>query len=177
MAASFVQSQLSKYGLPFAPVQANAINSKTYRYLNQVISVLIYPEQTGGSFGVLQMQEKRGMEPPPHIHTREDEVFIIQTGKIEFTVSGTTYECGAGDVMFLPRNRVHHLKVITPVSDVMNILTPGNFINYFLEMCAEQELLPADSNEMPVAPIMFEKLIAIATRYGVRFPHLENMSQ
>jgi quercetin dioxygenase-like cupin family protein len=168
MTESLITAQLSQYGLPFAPVQSNPGNSRVYNYLGQEFQILINPEQTGGTFGLLHMEEKKGMEPPPHIHTREDEVYFIQSGAITYNVSGTRYECIAGDVMFLPRNCVHSFEVITPTSEVLNLIMPGNFINYFLEMSAIRDVPQA-----PLSTVFMEKLVATATKYGIRFPHLE----
>jgi hypothetical protein len=70
--------------------------------------------------------------------------------------------------MFLPRNCVHSFEVITPVSDVLNLIMPGNFIKYFLEMSTLQE-----NTETGLSKAILEKLIATATKYGIRFPHLE----
>jgi quercetin dioxygenase-like cupin family protein len=163
-----IPAQLSKYGLPFAPIQGNFENSPIYYYLQQKFRVLISPDKVGGSFGLLHMEEKRGMEPPPHVHTREDEIYLVQSGSIAYTVSGERFECVAGDVMFLPRNCVHSFEVLTPASNVLNFIMPGNFINYFLEMSLLQE-----NRETSLSESVLKNLIATAMKYGISFPHLE----
>ena len=172
MTETSISAQLAKYGLPFTPTQSNLETAEIHYYLQQKFRVLIHPDQTGGSFGLLHMEEKRGMEPPPHIHTREDEVYMIQSGAIRYTVSGKQYECAAGDVMFLPRNCVHSFEVITPTSDVLNLIIPGNFINYFLEMSA----LHANT-ETGLSKEILEKLVATATKYGIQFPRQDKPNQ
>ncbi len=169
MSETSIPTQLSKYGLPFAPIQADFKTSKVYYYLQQKFRVLISPDKVGGSFGLLQMEEKRGMEPPPHIHTLEDEIYIIQSGSIAYIVSEEKYECSAGDVMFLPRNCVHSFEVLTPTSNVLNFVMPGNFINYFLEMASLQQ-----NKKTGLSTSILEKLVATAMKYGIRFPHLDH---
>ena len=45
--------------------------------------------------------------PPPHIHDDYDEAFYILDGRIKFRVGSDQQECGAGAVVFVPRNVVH----------------------------------------------------------------------
>jgi hypothetical protein len=43
---------------------------------------------TDGAFDLVESKMKRGTEPPPHIHDREDELFYILAGEIKVSADG-----------------------------------------------------------------------------------------
>jgi hypothetical protein len=45
-------------------------------------------DQTGGSFGLVEVSTPEGSGPPPHVHEREDELFYVLEGTYEVTVGG-----------------------------------------------------------------------------------------
>lgn len=96
--------------------------------------MLLSAEETGGLLSLLKVTEVKGLEPPPHTHTREEEIFYLLNGEIEFFAGGKTYKAAAGDCMFLPRNIMHSFRILTDQSDVMLLLTPGGFEKSFIEM-------------------------------------------
>jgi quercetin dioxygenase-like cupin family protein len=157
--------------LSLLPAQAIPGSIRSYCYLGQEIQVLLPPEATGNRVGVLLLQEKKGCEPPAHIHTREDEVFIIQKGEMCFYVQGKEYNCREGDVMFLPKNVEHRFEVKSDDCQVLNVLMPGHFVNFFIEMAtpAPGTAKPPDSGTMAA---LKDRLIATALRYGIVFPNL-----
>lgn len=151
-----------------APFMARPALGNSYWYIGHLLSVLIKATDTNNLFSLLKMTEVKGLEPPPHTHTREDEIFMVLDGSIEFSVGGKTYQATAGDSMFLPRNIQHAFKVLTDRAEVMILLTPGGFEQYFIEMSE-----PAPAMELPPPPAGapdIARLIATSSRYGIRFP-------
>ncbi|RAJ13454.1 cupin domain-containing protein [Olleya aquimaris] len=53
-----------------------------------------------------------GVGIPPHIHTKEDEIFRVIKGQIEIMVDGKVTVLNEGDVAFAPKNIPHSWKVI-----------------------------------------------------------------
>lgn len=150
------------------PLLAKPTLDNSYWYLGHLLSVLLSAENTGGLLAVLKVTELKGLEPPPHLHTREDEIFYLLNGEIEFLAGGKTYKASSGDCMFLPRNITHSFRVLTDQSDVMMLLTPGGFEKYFIEMSErapelKQPPRPSGSPDIP-------RLIATAEKYGIQFP-------
>lgn len=140
----------------------------SYWYIGHLLSVLLSEADTNGLFSLLKMTEVKGLEPPPHTHTKEDETFLLLDGEIEFSVRNETYHAVAGDSMFLPRNIQHSFKVLTPRSEVLILLTPGGFEQYFIEMsepAPEMKQAP-----LPSGPPDIARLIATAAKYGIIFP-------
>jgi quercetin dioxygenase-like cupin family protein len=152
------------------PILSNRKKENSYWYMGHLISLLLTTKETNGDFALLQAIERRGFEPPPHIHTKEDESFIILKGEVEYTVDNQKFTAMAGDVMFLPKNIQHSFKIQTETLETMILLSPGGFENYFVEMSE-----PAGALELPPVPKGrpdIEKLIATASRYGIKFPKL-----
>jgi quercetin dioxygenase-like cupin family protein len=150
------------------PLLAKPTLDNSYWYLGHLLSVLLSAEKTGGLLALLKVTEIKGLEPPPHTHIREDEIFYLLNGEIEFRVGGKTYKAASGDCMFLPRNMEHSFSVLTEQSDVMMLLTPGGFEKYFIEMSEKAPELKQPPR--PSGPPDIPRLIATAKKYGIQFP-------
>lgn len=150
------------------PLLARPRLANSYWYIGHLISVLFKSEDTGGLFSLLRVTEVKGLEPPPHTHTREDETFLLVDGEIEFTVGQQSYHASAGDAMFLPRNIQHSFKVLTNKSEVLMLLSPGGFEKYFIEMSEPAPELREPP--VPAGPPDVAKIITTASRYGIKFP-------
>jgi quercetin dioxygenase-like cupin family protein len=89
--------------------------------------------ETGGQFLLAEVEVEPGYGPPPHVHTREDEVFLVQSGQFEFWIDGTTTQAGPGTVVFAPRNVPHTFRGAgegTARATVM--VTPGALEQFFM---------------------------------------------
>lgn len=150
------------------PVLTRAQMSNSYWYIGHLLSILLDSEDTGGQFSLLKMTEPKGLEPPPHIHTREDEIFMLLEGEMLFTCGGETFHAKAGDSMFLPKNILHSFQVVTDKAEVMILLTPAGLEKFFVEMSQKAPEMKAPL--MPSGPPDISRLISTAARYGVQFP-------
>ena len=153
-----------------SPLLTNRNKENSYWYIGHLLSLLFSSKETNGKYALLRATERRGLEPPPHIHTKEDETFLILGGEVIYTVGNQTFYAKEGDVMFLPKNIVHSFKIQTESLETLILLTPGGLENYFIEMSkpAEELLLPP----MPQGPPDIKKLVETASKYGVIFPRL-----
>ncbi|WP_114791331.1 cupin domain-containing protein [Niabella yanshanensis] len=112
---------------------------------------LITPEQTGNLFSLLEFTLPRGAEPPPHIHTNEDESFYVLDGELSVTIANRCTTLRKGDALFAPRNISHSFKIITGQAVFINLITPGKLWNYFIEFSEPLESLP-QTLTVPRAP-------------------------
>jgi quercetin dioxygenase-like cupin family protein len=160
----------SKTELSQSPLLTNRNKENSYWYIGHLMSLLLSSKQTGNRYALLHNTERRGLEPPPHTHKKEDEAFLILNGEVTYTVGNQTFDAKAGDVMFLPKNIQHSFKIRTETAEVLMLLTPGGFENYFIEMSepAGELALPP----LPQGPPDISKLIATASKYGIKFPKL-----
>lgn len=56
---------------------------KQFTVFGEVVDVLFSSSETGGSFSMVVQTCPPGGGPPPHIHEREDEIFLPLEGEFE----------------------------------------------------------------------------------------------
>ncbi|MBT8384607.1 MAG: cupin domain-containing protein [Bacteroidia bacterium] len=100
-----------------------------------------------------------GVGIPPHIHTREDEIFRVIKGQVEMMIENRTVILNEGDMAFAPKNIVHSWKIVG---------------NKKASMCTSAfpagiEIMFNELNELPPGPPDFEKVANICANYGIRF--------
>ena len=133
-----------------------------------VFSILADRKSTGGAYTLIDAIVKQGREAPPHTHTREDEIFYILDGEVEFTSGGTVTLAKPGDHVFQPRGAQHWFKLKTPTARALVIFTPGG-----IEGLYRQTGTPAKSLDLPEAappaptPTQLEQLVKLAASYGL----------
>ena len=116
-------------------------------YNGTVFSFLADSKATGGGYAMYEVTVRQGLEPPPHTHTREDEIFYILEGEATFQSGNVLTEAKAGDHVFQPRNELHWFKAKTPTLRGIIIVTPGGLENAF-----KTRGTPATSLELPPPP-------------------------
>ncbi len=133
--------------------------------------MLISPEETQGSFALVDMTLPRGVEPPVHIHTREDETFYVLDGEMTFHVGEKAIKAGVGESVFSPRQVQHHFEINTPTARFLTFITPGQFLEYFLQFsfpAAEQVQVTPPQGPPPAEHIAF-MTSQLEEKYGVLF--------
>jgi len=144
--------------------------TNSYWYIGHLMSILISSKDTNSSFSLIHGFEIKGLEPPPHIHTREDESFYILEGEINYMVGNEIFNAGRGDWVFLPRNIQHSFQVQSDQAEVLIHLSPGGFEEYFKEMSEPAKALVIPPR--PQGPPDVKKIVETASKYGVKFPGL-----
>ncbi len=116
-------------------------------------------EETGGRLSMFVVTAGPGDGVPPHVHSREDEVFHVLDGRIEFTLDGRTTIAEPGTTVFLPAHRPHAWFVTAdgPARAVL-LTVPGTFDAFFAELaCPPGQRRPTD------------EVVAICRRHGIEF--------
>lgn len=101
-------------------------------------------DQTNGQFSLFEAKGIPGMEPPPHIHSREDESYYLLDGEMWFKVGDEEFTGKPGDFVFLPRNIRHEFKVISKSFHCLVGIYPSG-----LEQYLDRLSIPHLSDEMP----------------------------
>ncbi|GLU43604.1 cupin domain-containing protein [Allomuricauda sp. NBRC 101325] len=100
-----------------------------------------------------------GVGIPPHIHTKEDEIFRVIKGEVEIMVGGKTTLLKAGDIAFAPRDVVHAWKVVgTEKAQMISSAFPAGIEIMFAELAA-----------LPPGPPDFGKVTEICAKQGINF--------
>src|SRR5262249_7744099 len=118
----------------------------------------------GGAISVFRSTMPQGFSPPRHIHTREDEVFLIEDGDVTFDIEGRHLLAGPGTSVFMPRGVVHTFRVQSETATVLGVMTPVWFDGLFgdLGVQAERRELP----EPGVVPFDVPRVMAEQRRRG-----------
>ncbi|NAS11135.1 cupin domain-containing protein [Poritiphilus flavus] len=96
---------------------------------------------------------------PPHIHTKEDEIFRVLSGQVELMVDNKSTILGEGDMAYAPKNIVHSWKVIGDQKARMWVSAfPSGMEHMFKEL-----------NDLPPGKPDFEEVVRISKTYGIKF--------
>ena len=113
-------------------------------YGDSLFEFLIPSETTGGQLSVFRATMPEGFSPPRHIHTREDEVFLVLEGDVCFWIDGKVLLAGSGTSVFMPRGVPHTFRIQSGSATLLGVMTPGEFESLFrnLSIPAEERALP-----------------------------------
>ena len=133
-------------------------------YGDSLFEFLIPSEATGGALSVFRATLVEGFSPPRHVHTREDEVFLVLEGDVLFDLDGERLLAGAGTSVFMPRGIPHTFRIESPVARLLGVIAPGAFEQLFrnLSVSALERRLP----ERGSVPLDVPAVIAEQTRLG-----------
>jgi quercetin dioxygenase-like cupin family protein len=129
-------------------------------YGNSLWEFLVPNEVTGGKLSVFQATMPEGFSPPRHIHTREDEVFLVIDGEVCFDIDGELQLAGRGASVYMPRGVPHTFRIQSPAARLLGVMTPGAFEELFrnLSVPAEERTLPEpDTVPFDVPAVMAEQ--------------------
>lgn len=117
-------------------IARNAGEGNRYEYYNTLIEEVLSMAETG-QMSLMRITMTPHTAPPLHIHTHEDEFWIVVSGKVRFWFGGdslescSTRDVGSGGVVFGPRLISHTFETITPTSEILIGANPGNIEAYF----------------------------------------------
>lgn len=94
-------------------------------------SVLLDGAATDGQLTVGRFRVHKGEAPPFHMHTREDEVFLLIKGTALVWSGDQEHELGEGGIVFLPKNVPHGYRITSDEADLLMITTPGGIEGMF----------------------------------------------
>jgi mannose-6-phosphate isomerase-like protein (cupin superfamily) len=123
-----------------------------------------------GAFDVILSKMRRGTEPPPHVHSREDEFFYILSGEMKVYADSKVFQVTAGECMFLPRRKPHAFLIVSEEVHFIVTITPGGFFDAISNMNAPAERMevPADVDTVTYANVGLTETMKVFERYGVR---------
>ena len=118
-----------------------------------VYNFLVTGDDTHNSYSFVDALVPPGGGPPPHIHTREDEVFYVLEGELVFRAGGQMVTATPGTLLHAPRGIAHHFRNESDQA--------AHMVFFFVPAGVEEmfEKMGADPNNF----------IAIGKEYGVEF--------
>jgi quercetin dioxygenase-like cupin family protein len=97
-----------------------------------IYRIVTTPAETANTHFAFEATEPPGGGPPLHIHTREEEFFLVLEGEISFYIGGKTMRVGAGGSAFVPRGTPHCFKNTSDrTARLLVLFTPGDIEGFF----------------------------------------------
>lgn len=122
--------------------------------------------QTGGAFTAFENVTPPGGGPPPHVHTREDEAFLVLEGQYEFLVGERTLRATTGSFISAPRGIPHTFKNVgSAPGRLLVIVSPPSFDGFVAEAGE-----PAGDPAWPPPPpgqAEIDRLMAACRKYEI----------
>lgn len=134
---------------------------KSLRCFGGNLRYLVTGEETGGwlSAGILDAPPENG--PPLHVHSNEDEMFIVIEGTFAIFANGEWTECGPGATAFLPRDKPHTFKNVGSTPGKLCVIANPPGMESFFDQC-EEPFYRENGPDM-------EAITGIAENHGIRF--------
>jgi len=101
-----------------------------------LITFLADSRDTNGSYCLLEALARPGSEPPPHVHSREDELFYVLEGDLDVFVGEDVFTASAGGCVFLPRLKPHAFIIRSALLRMLALFTPGGIEEKFRSVSA-----------------------------------------
>lgn len=127
---------------------------------------------TDGSYTLIDSVIRKGTEPPPHVHTYEDEELLLLEGQLRYhfgSGEGSRVEgvLNPGEFVRMPRGQEHYFECLTPQVRLLVRLSPGGLEQAFkaFGVAATESLLPPPREAVPG----FETIARIFAERGVYF--------
>src|SRR5262249_41886131 len=147
-----------------------AVTNSTW-YKGILVSQMAATADNNGAFDLVLSKMRRGTEPPPHVHSREDEFFYVLSGEMRFYVDGEVFTVTAGECMVLPRRKPHAFRVTSEEVHTICLVVPGGFLDAINKMNAPAERMevPNDVDTVTYANADLTETFKVFGQYGTRF--------
>ncbi|PRX97933.1 cupin domain-containing protein [Allonocardiopsis opalescens] len=127
---------------PFgSPVVSLPDGVARHGYYNTEFDVILRAELTGNQYFMIRQREIPPEAAPPfHVHTREDEIWIVNSGTFRFWIGGESlataavHDVGPGGVVYGPRDVPHTFQSLDGAGDVTVLWSPADSQDYFLSV-------------------------------------------
>jgi quercetin dioxygenase-like cupin family protein len=117
-------------------------------------------EQTGGKFAAVEFQGPKGFGSPIHVHSDDDEFFVVLDGDVRFRLGDEVIDAVPRSFVYGPRGVPHGFTMNSEEGRVLLLFGPAGVEGFFREMSAYAATIP------PGEPPDQERLGEISSRYG-----------
>jgi quercetin dioxygenase-like cupin family protein len=121
-------------------------------YLGILLTNLAETRDTKGAFALFEATLVPGTEPPPHVHSREDELFYVLEGEFDVYVGKEVFNGKTGECIFLPRSKPHAFIIRSPRLRLLILFAPAGVEEAFRSMSS-----PAEKLELPIGALTYSE--------------------
>ena len=137
-------------------------------HMGTLTTNLAETKDTGGSFCLAEATLVPGNEPPPHVHSHEDELFYALDGKFDVYVGNEAFEMQDGDCIFLPRFKPHALIVRSALLRALVLFTPAGIEEAFRSMSTPVQNLNLFSRALAYSAVDSKDTTERLDKHGIR---------
>jgi quercetin dioxygenase-like cupin family protein len=149
-------------------VKADAM--KTLSVAGDRVVILLSGEDTQQQYAVMEATVPPGAGPPPHLHHKEDETFLVLSGEITFFLDGKPYPLKQGEFIFAPRGVPHYFKNTGSADAVLLETASPAGVERFFEV-AGHPLSARTDRPLPITAEDVARLRKMAPEFGIEiFP-------
>ena len=154
--------------LPLKAFKRSTSLKRSKWYMGMLLTNLTETPDTNGAFSLLEATLVPGTEPPPHVHSREDELFYVLEGEFDVYVGEEVFNAKTGECIFLPRFKPHAFIIRSARLRLLILFAPAGVEEAFRRMSS-----PAQNLNPPMGALTYsaEDLEQTAQRFsasGVR---------
>ncbi len=114
------------------PIIVKPGDGKSITAFGDTIVFPLVGSQTGDEITIGIVSTPPGGGPPLHVHRRENEIFLMESGDIEVLAEGEWIKAPPGSVVFLPKDVPHQFRNAgDTTSRHWVICTPSGFENFY----------------------------------------------
>jgi len=125
------------------------------------LTMLLDGKATDGQLMMGRFDVSKGEAPPFHLHTREDEVFMLIKGTALVWSGEEEHELTEGGIVYLPRNIPHAYRITSKKADLLMINTPAGIEGMF--RYAGRDTSTARPDGFEISP---QRLAEAAEKFG-----------
>ncbi len=111
---------------------------------------LVERADTNGGFCLVEATLAPGNDPPPHVHSREDELFYVLEGAFDVYIREEAFTVESGECIFLPRFKPHAFIIRSPRLRLLTLFSPGG-----LEDAFRSASFPAQQLDLPKGAVTY----------------------
>jgi len=134
-----------------------------------LVTTLADTTDTNGAFSLTEATLVPGTEPPPHVHSREDELFYVLDGEFDVYVEREAFTVTTGECIFLPRFTPHAFVIRSPRLRLLTLLAPGGLEEAFRGVSSPALKLEPPTGALTYSQTDLEEIVRRFSDYGARF--------
>jgi quercetin dioxygenase-like cupin family protein len=138
-------------------------------YMGMLLTNLTETPDTNGAFSLFEAILVPGTEPPPHVHSREDELFYVLEGVFDVYVGEEVFNGKTGQCIFLPRLKPHAFIIRSPRLRLLILFTPGGLEEAFRSGGSPAQYLDPPSEAITYSMVEVEQTARRFSDYGAHF--------
>ncbi len=148
------------------PTVRTSDTGRTIAVVGDIYRFLATSQDTDGKYAMWEAIVPPGSGPPPHVHSREEEGFLVLEGEITFLVGDDRFVARAGTFANIPVGTLHSFKNETDETAKMIItIAPAGLEQMFFAIGLP---LPQGATNAPhPTKTDIDNIIAIAPQYGI----------